>query len=101
MKIINFRDFKKKYSLKKETMNENDLQRVYIDPIYPKDSQIYSVKGFVNIDNGSQGGTHWTCFYIKDHKTFYFHSFGGQPDRCSLNQLPEPIIYYNYKIQDT
>ena len=29
MKIINFKDFMKKYSLKKDTMNESHLQRVY------------------------------------------------------------------------
>ena len=80
-------------------MNEIDLQRVYNYPIYPRVSKIYSVKGFVNIDNGSQGGTHWTCFYIKDHKSFYFDSFGGQRDKFSLNQLPNPIKYPNYKIQ--
>ena len=45
-------------------MNESELQRVYNYSIYPRDSKIYSDKGFVNIDNGSQGGTHWTCFFI-------------------------------------
>ena len=73
---------------------------MYNYPIYPRDSKIYSNKGFVNIDNGSQGGTHWTCFIVKDNKSFYFDSFGGQPDKFLLNQLPKPIIYHNYKIQD-
>ena len=41
-------------------MNESEIQRVYKYPIYPRDSEIYSDKGFVNIENGSQGGTHWT-----------------------------------------
>ena len=41
-------------------------------PIYPIASKIFSDKGFVNIDNGSQGGTHWTCFIIKDNKSYYF-----------------------------
>ena len=59
-----------------------------------------SVKGFVNLDKGSQGGTHWTCFYIKDHKSFYFDSFGGQPANFILNQLPKPIIYHTFIIQD-
>ena len=46
------------------------------------------------------GGSHWPCFYIKDKKKFYFDSFGGQPDKFLLNQLPKPIIYHNYEIQD-
>ena len=53
-----------------------------------------------NIDNGSQGGTHWACFVVKDNKTYYFDSFGVQPDEVLLYQLPKPIIYHNYKIQD-
>ena len=81
-------------------MNESELQRVYKYRIYPRDSKIHSDKGFVNIDNGSQGGTHWTCFIVKDNKSFYFDNFGGQPDKFLLNQLPKPILYHNYKIQD-
>ena len=30
----------------------------YIHPKNPRDLKIYSHKGFVNIDNGFQGGTH-------------------------------------------
>ena len=48
----------KKYNLKNDTMNESELQRVYNYSIYPRDSEIYSDKGFVNIDDGSMGGTH-------------------------------------------
>ena len=100
MKILNFKDFMKKYDLRNNTMNESQLQRVYNYLIYLRDSKIYSDKGFVNIDNGAQGGTHWTCFIVKNNKSFYFDSFGGQPDKFLLNQLPKPIIYHNYKIQD-
>ena len=50
-------------------MNESQLQKIYIYPIYPRGSKIYSDKRFVNIDNGSQGGTHWSCFIVKDHKS--------------------------------
>ena len=99
MKVLNFKDFMKKYNLENDTMNESQLQRVYNYPIYPRDNKRYSDKGFVNIDNGSRGGTHWTCFYIKDNKSFYFDSFGVSPDKFLLNQLPEPIICHNYKIQ--
>ena len=37
---------------------------------------------------------------MKD-KSYYFDSFGGQPDKFLLNQLPKPIIYDNYKKQDS
>ena len=100
MKIITFKDSMKKYKLKNDTMNESQLQKIYNYPIYPRDSKIYSDKGFVNIDNGSMGGSHWCAFYIKDNKSFYFDSFGVQPDKFLLDQLPKPIIYHNYKIQD-
>ena len=100
MKILNFKSFMKKYNLKNDTMNESQLQKIYNYPIYPRDSKIYSDKGFVNIDNGSQGGTHWVAFIIKDKKSYYSDSFGGATDKFLLNQLPQPIIYHNYKIQD-
>ena len=100
MRILNFKDFMTKYNLKKNTMNESELQRVYNYPIYPRDSKIYADRGFVNIDNGAQSGTHWTCFIVKDNKSYYFDSFGGQPDKFLLNQLTKPIIYHNYKTQD-
>ena len=100
MKVLNFKDFKNKYNLKDDTMNESQLQRIYNYPIYLRDSKIYSSLGFVIIDNESQRGTHWTCFIVKDNKSFYFDSFGGQPDKFLLNQLPKAIIYHNYKIED-
>ena len=100
MKKLNFIDFMKIYKLKKITMNESELQRIYNHPIYPRDSKIYSDKGFVNIDDGSQNGTHWCAFYVKDNKSYYFDSFGGAPGKFLLNQLPKPMTYHNYKIQD-
>ena len=60
---------KKKYNLKNSTMNESDLQRVYNCNKNPRDSKTVTDKGFVNIDNGSHGGTHWTCFSVKDNKS--------------------------------
>ena len=100
MKVLNFKDFMKKYHLKDDTTNESELQRVCKFPVYPRDSKIYSDKGLINIDNGSMGGSHWTRFYIKNKKSYYFDSFGGQPDKFLLNQLPKPILYHNWKIQD-
>ena len=88
-----------KINLKDVTIIECQLQKFYIYPVYPRNSKLYSDKGFANIDNGSTGETHWTCFKVKDKKSFYFDSFGGAPDKFLLNQLPEPIICHNYKIQ--
>ena len=95
MKLLNFKDFMKKHNLKNDTMNESELQRVYNYKIYPRDSKIQSDKGFVNIDVGRMGGTRWTCYIVKDNKSYYFDSFGGQPDKFLLNQIPKPIIYHN------
>ena len=50
--------------------------------------------------DGSQGGSHWTCFKIKGEKSRYFDSFGGQPDKFLLNQLAKPIINHRQKNQD-
>ena len=85
----------KKYNLKNDTMKESELQKVYNYPLYPRDSKLYSDRGFVTIDNGSQAGSHWTCFLGKYKKSYYFDPFGGQPDKILLNQLCKPIIYHN------
>ena len=98
MNVLKFKDFMKKYKLKNNTMSETQLQKIYNYPIYPRDSKICSDKGFVNIDNGSMGGTHWTCFIVKHNKSFYFDSFGGAPDKFLIKHLSRPIIYHNYKI---
>ena len=100
MKILKFKDFMKKTNMKNNTMNESQLQKTKNYPFYPRDSKISSDRVFVNIDDGSQSGTHWSCFIVKDKKSFYFDSFGGAPDKFLLNQLPKSIIYHNYKIQD-
>ena len=100
MKVLNFKDRLKKYTLKDDTMIESELQRVYIFPIDPRDSKLYSDKRFVSIDDGSEKGTHWTCFIVKDKKSYFFDSFDDQPDKFLLKQLPKPTIYYNYKTQD-
>ena len=100
MKILKFKDFMKKNKLKNDTMNESQLGGIHNHPINPRDSKIYSDKGFVNIDNGARGGTHWTRFIVKDNKSYHFDSFGGQPDEFLFIHLPKPIIYHKYKIQD-
>ena len=65
MKILNFKDFMKKYKLKNDTMNESQLEKIYNYPIYPRDSKINSHKGFVNIDNGPQGVLIGVIFILK------------------------------------
>ena len=84
IKILIFKDFMTK--IKNDTMNESQLRKIYKYPMYSGDSKIYSDKGFVNIDNGSMGGTHWTCFMIKDNL---------KSDKFLLNHLPKPIVYHN------
>ena len=76
----------KKYNLKNNIMNEPELQKIYNYPVYPRDSKTYSDKGLVNIANGSQGGSHWTCFMVKDKKSYYHDSYGGAPDKFLFNQ---------------
>ena len=100
MTIFILKDFMKKYNIKNDTMDESQSQNVDNYLIFPRDSQIYSDKGFIFIDDGSQGGTHWTCLIVRGNKSFYFDSFGGQPYKFLLKQLSKPIIYHNYKIQD-
>ena len=65
MTILNFKSFMKKYNLKNDTMNESQLQKIYNSPIYPRDSKIYSDKGFINIGNYENGGPHWCSFIVK------------------------------------
>ena len=37
--ILSLKQFMEKYNLKDQTMNENDLQKVYNYKIYPRDSK--------------------------------------------------------------
>ena len=53
------------------------------------------------MDNGSQGGTHWTSFIKNDNKPQNFDKFGGQPDNILIYQLLKQIVYHSHKIQDT
>ena len=96
MSILNLKDFMEKYKLKKNTMNERDLQRTHNYNMYPRDSKISSDKMFLNIDNGSMGGSHWTYFMVKDNKSYYFDSFGDQPEKFLLKQLHKPAKDHNY-----
>ena len=100
--ILTLEQFMKSYGLKNQTMTTSDLieklsmANIKDVNIYPRDSQIKTTKGICNIDDGSQGGTHWVAF----EGSSYFDSFGGPPDQWLIKQLPKPIIYHNYIIQD-
>ena len=98
--MVNFKDFMKKYVLGNVTMKESELQKVYYYHINPRYSKIFSDRGFVIIVNGSMGGTHWTCFIIKDNTSYYFDAFGGAPDKFLLDQMPKSKTFGNYKTQD-
>ena len=52
-------------------MNGSDLKKVLYYHNYPRDTTIKTDKRSINIDNGEQGGTRWTCFCIKDNKSFF------------------------------
>ena len=96
--IIIFKDFMGKYNLKNDTLNETDLQNVSNYKFFPTDSKVYSDKGF----EYRRWFSRWFSldfFMMRDHKPYYFDSFGGQLDKFLLNQVPEPITYLNYKIQ--
>ena len=70
-----FKRFCGKYNSKNDFKNECDLRKVYYSPVYPRDFIITTIEGFVSIGNGQMGGTHLTCFYMKDNKPYYFGSF--------------------------
>ena len=39
-------------------------------------------------------------FIVKDNKSYYFDSFGGQPDEFLRNHLLKPIKFHSYEVQD-
>ena len=98
--ILNLKFFVEKNKLKDNNLSEIDLTKVYNFPIYPRNNRILTAKVFVDISNGFIGRTHWTPLNMKD-KSFYFESFGViKHDEVSLQQLPKPITFHNYKNQD-
>ena len=103
MKLLTLEQFMNTYGLKNQTMSTSDLleklssANIKGENIYPRDSQIKTTKGICNIDDGSQGGTHWVAFTTSPES--YFDSLGGPPDQWLIKQLPKPIIYHTYIIQ--
>ena len=56
MKILNFRDFIKKFKLKDDTMNESQLQRVYNYPIHPDIRKCIQIKVLLILITDLKGG---------------------------------------------
>lgn len=51
---------------------------------------------------GDQSGTHWTCMYVLDKKSYYFDSYSAPPNNeiilfCSNNNITN--LNYNNKFQ--
>ena len=81
-------------------MTETDLEKVYKFSTYPRETKISTNKRFVNMDNGSFGGTNWNCFYVKDNKLYYFDTFGVGPVKFLLQQILKPMTFHKHKIQN-
>ena len=66
-----------KQDLKDDTLTETDVKKLSKFSSFREESKITIYKGFVIIKNGSMRGTHWTQFYVKGKKLFYFDSPDG------------------------
>ena len=87
-----------KSNLEDDTTSENGLKKIYDSSIYPRDSLITKDKRFVNIDNGSMGGSHWTCFHIKITDFFtLIHLVDSQT--IIFKQLQYPKTFQSFKIE--
>ena len=78
--------------MKTDVFSESDFKKNYGSSICLSGYKKNTNEGFVDIINGEQGGTDWTCLQIKNKKSCYFDSFGGSPDKNVFKQLPKPII---------
>ena len=70
----------RKYNLKKHTLDESELEKVFNFTIYPEDSKITTNKRIVNIDKGSMGGTHW-IFLLLETQSIILLRFVRWPSR--------------------
>ena len=59
-----------------------------------------SDKRFLTFDDGSLNGTHWTCYILKENISVCFDSFGVQPHKFLLRQLPKSILSHFFKKRD-
>ena len=78
-------------------MEENGLTRKLNVSVYTRDSKTITPQRLVNIDNGEQSGTHWTCFQMKN---IFFDSIEVSPEKISPEQVSKSIVSDNYNIQN-
>ena len=53
--------------------------------------------GILNLDDSRGNGTHWTAWYRKNDKNYYFDSYGIQPPLELKTYLRDPIVYNTKK----
>ena len=92
-------DFMEKCKRKAVTLIVIEFKKLYNYSICPRDSTKTPDKRFVSVDNGSIGGTHGTCFYIKNNKSFYDDWFGRPLDNVLIQQLPKSTTFHKYEFQ--
>ena len=67
--------------------------------------------GIINLaDSNDLEGTHWTCYFKKEWKVYYFDSYGIQPpieivkylgsNRAFCDGIKDPLIQNTFQIQD-
>ena len=56
--------------------------------------------GVINLDSNVGPGTHWTCYYIRNNKKYYFDSYGLDPPTELQNYLGKSVVCSTFQIQD-
>ena len=100
MTISTLKSFMKKYNLGDDTRTGTTFKKIYIFSIYPSNSILNIEKRFLKIDDGNRGGTYWSCFYVKDNKTFYsVHLVNGLIHFCLYNYRNRSLLtIMNFRI---
>jgi len=55
--------------------------------------------GILNLDDSRGNGTHWTAWFRRNNKNYYFDSYGIQPPLELQRYLTGTIFYSTEKIQ--
>ena len=55
--------------------------------------------GIVNLDDSSNTGTHWVCYYNKPNEALYFDSYGFAPPSELEKYLKNDVVYSSFDIQ--
>lgn len=53
----------------------------------------------INTDHSRNAGTHWTCLFVKNGKSYYFDPYGFPPMLEIVNYCKEPRFYNTFRIQ--